>query len=245
MAIKGNAQAILVDEFIFNSETSSVNTSISVAELDHTNIASTATEYKTGLTEWRITQNGYFAGGDADGIADELHDRLGTTGAQVAHIIDRTSNGNFAYVIPDAFNANLPIEATAANLVTMNGEWAASDAGHRGRCVAYNASISGTGAGTSIDFGSAGSSGGYAYLFLHTIDGDDSGTSTNTDIDVESATTEGGSYSSEGTFTTSATGGTAITMSSTVNRWIRFNVTDMGGASALTATVIVCVTGVT
>lgn len=245
MPTKGNAQAILVDEFIFNADTSSVSTAITAAELPVSNIASTAMEYIPGLTEWRITQSGYFAGGDADGIADELHDRLGATGAQVCHILDRTTNGNFAYVIPDAFNASLPISAPADGLITMDGEWAASDGGKRGRCVAYNATISATGAGTSIDFGSAGSSGGYAYLFLHTIDGDASGTSTNTDIDVESSATEGGTYASEGTFTASATGGFALALSGTVNRWIRFNTTDLGGATSLTATLIVCITGVT
>lgn len=245
MAVKGNSQAVLVDEFIFNSETSSVELSISNGELDHTNLASTAMEYQGGLSDWRLAQSGYFSGVEADGMADELHDRLGVAGAQIGYIPDRTTNGNFAYVIPEAFNANLPISAQTAGLVTMNGDWAASDGGKRGQCVAYNATISGTGAGTAIDFGSAGSAGGFAYLFLHTIDGDMSGTSTNTDIDVESCDTQGGVYASEGTFTVSATGGYALTLSGTVNRWIKFNTTDMGGATSLTATLIVCITNVT
>ena len=245
MPTKGNAQAILVDEFIFNSETSSIALSIDNSELDYTNVASTAMEYQAGLGDWRITQNGYFVNGDADSMADELHDRLGATGAQLGYIPDRTTNGNFAYVIPDAFNASLPIEAAATELITISGEWATVAGGKRGKVVAYNASISGTGVGTPIDFGSAGSAGGTAYLFLHTIDGDMSGTSTNTDIDVESCATEGGSYDSEGTFTTSATGGLSLALTGTVNRWIQFNVTDMGGASALTATLIVCITSVT
>ena len=245
MAIKGTAQAIIVDEFILGGETSSITTSITVAELDHTNVASTAMEYQAGLGEWRIVQNGYWSGADADGMADELHDRLGVTGAIVCHIPDRTTNGNFAYVIPNAFNATLPIEAQAADLITMNGEWAAAEGGRRGRVVAYNATISGTGVGTPIDFGSAGSAGGTAYLFVHTIDSDMSGTSTNTDIDVESCATVDGSYDSEGTFTLSATGGYSLALSGTVNRWIQFNVTDLGGATTITATLVVYVAAVT
>lgn len=245
MAIKGTNQAILVDEFIFNADTSSVSTSIEVAELDVTNIASTAMGYIPGLPTWRMVQNGYWTGADADGVADELHDRLGTTGAQIAHLPDRTSNGTPAYVLPDAFNANLPIEAPVDGVITMTGEWAASAGGHRGELITYNETISATGAGTPIDLGSAGSSGGYAYLFVHQIDDDASGTSTNTDIDVESSTTEGGTYASEGTFTFSATGGFALTLSGTVNRWVQFNTTDLGGATSLEVSLIAVVTGVT
>jgi len=245
MPTKGTSQAILVDEFIFNGDTSGVTTSISVSELDQTNIASSAIEYQPGLPTWRIVQNGYFAGGDADGMADELHDRLATAGAQIAHVPDRTSTDTPAYVIPDAFNASLPIEAPVDGLITLTGEWAASAGGHRGMLVTYNTTISGTGAGTPIDLGSAGSSGGYAYLFVHEIDDDVSGTSTNTDIDVESCATEGGAYDSEGTFTFSATGGYALTLSGTVNRWVQINTTDLGGATTLEVTAIVVVTGVT
>lgn len=244
MATKGTSQAILVDEFIFNGDTSSVNTSISVNELGKTNIASTAMEYIAGLSEWRITQNGYWAGPDADGMADELHDRLGVTGAVVSHIVDRANTNTPTYTIPNAFNAKLPIEAPADGIITMNGEWAASAGGHRGMLVCYNTEITATGGGTSIDLGSAGSAGGYAYLHVHTIDDDDSGTSTNTDIDIESSSDDS-SFASEGTFTFSATGGNTVTMSGTVNRYIRFNCTDLGGATSLEVTLIAVVSGVT
>lgn len=244
MATKGTNQAVLVDEFIFNGDTSAVTTSISVAELDKTNIASTAMEYIPGLSEWRIAQNGYWSGPDADGMADELHDRLGTSGAVVSHIPDRTSTGTPTYTIPNAFNATLPIEAPADGIITMNGEWAASEGGHRGELVTYNTTISGTGNGTSIDLGSAGSAGGYFYLHVHTIDGDDSGTSTNSAIKLQSSS-DNISFADEATITFSATGGNTATLSGTVNRYIRISTTSMGGASSITATAIAVVSGVT
>lgn len=245
MATKGTSQAVLVDEFIFNAATSSVSLAISVAEHDQTNIASSAMEYTPGLPEWRLTQNGYFVGGNADGFADELHDRLGATGAQVAHLPDRTSTNTPAYVIPDAFNAALPIDAPVDGLITMSGEWAASAGGHRGKLITYNTTITSVAPGTSIDLGSAGSAGGHAYLFVHAIDGSVNGTSTDTVINVGSSATEGGTYDVESTFTFSATGGYARTMTGTVNRWLRINTTDLGGATSVAVTAIVVVTNVT
>ena len=244
MTIKGYSQAILVDEFIFNADTSSVESTITNAELDVTNIGSTAMEYIPGIGTLRIVQNGYFAGLAADGVADELYDRMGVTGAIVAHCFDRTNTNTPALVIPDAFNANTPIAGGPAGVITMNGEWAAAAAHNRGMLLCYNVTISGTGGGTSIDLGSAGSAGGTAFLFVHTIDGSKSGTSTNTDIDIESSSDDA-SFASEGTFTFSATDGLSVAMSGTVNRYMRINTTDLGGATTITASCIVAVSGVT
>ena len=245
MATKGNSQTVLVDEFIFGGNTSSIELSVSTAELDITDLHSTAMEYIAGLPDARITQNGYFDGAEADGFEYEMEARLGTNGVQVTYLPIRGTTNTPAYTIPDVFGASMNISSEAAGLITLNGDWVASESIHRGALVCYNTEITGTGGGTSIDLGSAGSAGGYAYLHVHTIDDDDSGTSTNTDIDIESSANDS-SFDSEGTFTFSATGAaTAVTMSGTVNRYIRYNCTDLGGATSLEVSLIVVVDGVT
>lgn len=243
-ATKGTAQTIIVDEFILGGSTSGIQTAFTVSEYDTTDVHSTAMEYIAGLPSMRITQNGYFTGADADGMADELHDRLGVSGAVVTHLPDRTSTNTPAYVIPNAFNANLPIDVPVDGVITMNGEWAATAGGLRGKLVTYNTTISGTGDGTSIDLGSAGSSGGTYVLHVHSIDDDDSGTSTDSVIKMQSSS-DNSSFADEATVTFSATGGYTAVMSGTVNRYIRISTSDMGGASTIVVTAIAVVTGVT
>ena len=242
--VKGNGSTIIVDEFIFGGDTSSVEVQFSTSEHDVTDLHSTAMEYIPGLPSMRIVQNGYWAGPDADGMADELHDRLGVTGAQVAYLPIRGTTNTPVYVIPDAFNASLPIDGPTDGVITMNGEWAATAAGKRAKLITYNTTISATGDGTSIDLGSAGSSGGTFYLHVHSIDGDASGTSTNSAIKVQSSSDDA-TFADEGTVTFSATGGFSAAMSGTVNRYIRISTSSMGGATSLVVTAYVVVTGVT
>ena len=78
-------------------------------------------------------------------------------------------------------------------------------------------------------------------MFVTTI----TGSATNAAIKVQSAATEGGSYADEGTFTFSAIGAYAVTLSGTVDRWVRINTTDLGGATSFVVNAIVCVNGVT
>lgn len=245
MAKKASNQAILVDEFIFNCDTSSVETTIDVAEIGTPNLCDGEDDaFVPGLRTWRITQNGYFGGVDADGIEKELYDRLGVTGAQISHIIDRTTTNEVTYTLADAFNAELPIAAVTSEIITMNGAWAAVDSGYRGRLVAYNTTISATGDGTSIDLGSAGSAGGYFFLHVHQIDDDTSGTSTSSAIKMQSSSDDT-TFADEATATFSATGGYAVAMSGTVNRYVRISTSSMGGATSLEVTAIAYVANVT
>lgn len=245
MALKASKQAILVDEFIFNCDTSSVETTIDVAELDTSNLCDgDDAAYVPGLRTWRITQNGYFDGVSADGIEKELYDRLGVTGAQITHVINRDTTNEVTYTLADAFNAELPLSAVTAEIITMNGAWAATDSGYRGRLVSYNTAISATGNGTSIDLGSAGSAGGYFFLHVHQIDDDTSGTSTNSAIKMQSSSDDA-TFADEATITFSATGGFAAAMSGTVNRYIRISTSSLGGATSLEVTALVYVANVT
>jgi hypothetical protein len=132
------------------------------------------------------------------------------------------------------------MQAPAKSLMTLNGAWAKGRGGSRGIRV-FSGSISGTGNATSVDLGSAGSNGGKAYLFVQSI----TGSATNASFKVQSSTTEGGAYADEGTFTVSAVGGYEVTMSGTVNRWVRLNTSSMGGATGFTVVLVVCVSGVT
>jgi hypothetical protein len=94
------------------------------------------------------------------------------------------------------------IQFPVDGVMTVNAQFGSEVGLRHVESVSTLARISATGTTTAIDLGAAGSAGGYAYLHVTT----EGGTGTSADIDIESATTSGGTYSSEGTFTFSGIG---------------------------------------
>lgn len=241
MAYKGTEAQILVDEFNFSGDTSGVEVKISVSEEESTNLGSTAAEYEPILPMMSIDQNGYLgAVAASDELEAELAARLGNLGSYVAALFATSIAACPAYVKDGTFNANLQIQSPAKGLMTLVGSWAAGPGGSRGIRI-FSGQIAATGNEAAVDLGSAGSNGGEAYLFVQEI----TGSATNASVKVQSATTEGGSYADEATFTFSAVGGFKQAMSGTVNRWVRLNTASLGGATDFTVVLIVCVDGVT
>ena len=243
-ATKGNVQAVLVDEFIFNSSVSEPQFAVAVDEVECTTIASTGKEYAPLMPDWSLELNGYMTGVAADEYEAEMKARLGVDGVTVAYIPVRTSTNTPAYVMPAAFGNNMSFAAPTSGLITLNGGFRPSSDAYRGKLITYNTTVSGTGNGTSIDLGSAGSAGGYFFLHVHQIDDDTSGTSTDSVIKMQSSSDDS-TFADEATITFSATGGYSAAMSGTVNRYIRISTTDLGGATTLEVTAIVYVANVT
>ena len=242
---KGNDQALLVDEVIWNADTAELTTAIAVSELETPNLAMTANEYSPNLPDWTIEHSGYMTGVAADEIEAEMSARRGTTGSTVAHLFTRSTTNSPAYVLPSAGLFGQGWGAPVADVLTVSGTWRNDDGqGYRGALVTYNTTVTATGDGTSIDLGSAGSSGGVAYLFVHTIDTDISGTATDASFKIQSSS-DNSSFADEGTFTVGATGAFSATLSGTVNRYVRLNTADLGGATSFTVTLIACVADVT
>lgn len=239
-AIKGTKAQILVDEFDFSGDTAGIGVTVAMGEQDSTTLQDTAMISEPILPGMTIEQNGYFVGTGAGELEKELWDRLFASGNYVAALFGTDTAACPAYVKDDTFGASMQIQAPTAALITINGAWAKGQGGSRGLRV-YTGTLSATGTQTAYDFGSAGTAGGEAYLFIQTI----TDTATNAVILVESSATEGGAYATEATFTFSAVGASKQTMSGTVNRWLRLNASDLGGATDFTVVLIVCVDGVT
>ena len=240
--IKGINTRILVGGYLLSSQTNSTNMQATNNSVETTPFEATAKEYVTLPPDANIDLNGYLTFDTATDATFEkrLHTSL-TTADTVGLIYYNTAvAGSPAYVMPSAYTDNMQIQAPVAGVVTVNGSYTSAVGVRRGICV-YSGTVSATGTTTAIDIGAAGSAGGYAYLFVTT----ETGTGTNADIDIESATTSGGTYASEGTFTFSGISAVAVTLSGTVNRWLRINTTDLGGATSWYVTCIACVSGVT
>lgn len=240
-AKKGTLAKLLVDEFDFSSETSGITATVAMSEQECTTLQATASLYAPILPSLKIEQNGYLrAAGSAGDMEQELEARLGVAGVYVAALFGTDAAACPAYVLDNTFNQTMNIQAPATGLITLNGAWGMGAGGSRGIRV-FEGVLDATGAQAAVDLGAAGSAGGACYLFVQGIEG----TATDAIIDVESASTEGGSYSEEAEFTFDDVGGYKALMTGTVNRWVRLNVEDLGGADELTVVLIVCVDGVT
>ena len=240
--IKGINTRILVGGYLLSSQTNSTNMQAANNNVDTTPFEATAKEYVTLPPDANIDLGGYLTFDTATDATFEkrLHASL-TTADTVGLIYYNTAvAGSPAYVMPSAYTDNMQIQAPVAGVVTVNGSYTSAVGVRRGICV-FSGTVSATGTTTAIDIGAAGSAGGYAYLFVTT----ETGTGTNADIDLESSATSGGTYASEGTFTFSGISAVAVTLSGTVNRWLRLNTTDLGGATSWYVTCIACVSGVT
>jgi len=242
MPVRATNTKLLVDRFNFSGSTMGYTVAVTVGELDVTNLESTGNEKIAGNSGGTLEMQGYYTGKGAGLWEQELHARLGTgTPVYVAACIGTSNVKCPTYIFDESWGEQMTVEAPVENVIMVNGRWGGGKVGmKRGKRI-FAAAITATGAKTSQDLGAAGSAGGSAYLFVQSI----TGTATSATIVVESSATEGGTYAAEGTFTFSALGAYKIALSGTVNRWLRINVTGLGGSSAFTVAVVVVVTGVT
>jgi len=236
MATQARYTRFIVDEFDFSGDSNGLDVEVTGERIENTRFQDSAKRYIAGIPELMLSQQGYFEAG-TDSIEEELYARLGTGTANVAAIFGTDETNPPSYVLPAVNAHEYNVTAATGELITLSSSW--QQYGYRGIQV-YRGTLSSTGAQTSVDFGSAGSNGGYAYLFVTGI----TGSATNATIDVESSSDDA-SFASEGTFTFSDVGSSSVTMTGTVNQYIRANLTSLGGATDITCVLIVCVTGVT
>jgi len=241
MASRGTNAKILIDEFNFSCDTNTLTVTGNVSALDSTALCATATTFEIGTPSGMIEHGGFNSGSGAGTIHDELYDRLGTsTPVYVAALLLTDIAACPAFVCQNSWGNQLTLGMPIDGLMTLAGSWNASGGLVRGLRIA-DGTFSAVQAETAYDFGAAGAAGGQAFLFVSAI----VGTATSATIEIQSSATEAGVYASEGTFTVSAVGVQKVTMSGTVNRWLRINVTDLGGATSITAICVAGVSGVT
>lgn len=239
MAVNAKNTRFLLNEFDFSGSTNSIDLSIAVDKLEATPFQVAGKEYVAATPDTTMTVAGYFVT-DTGELEDEINAAFDAGTCDAAAIFDTTTTKAATVVMPGAKVVSYDISSATGSVITMSCELASGTGAKHGWRI-FSGTISSTGAQTAIDFGSAGSAGGYAYLFIQAI----TGSASSATVDIESASTEGGAYASEGTFTFSDVGVQAVAMSGTVNRWLRLNATDLGGATNFTVVGIAAVSGVT
>lgn len=245
MGVKGRWARLFIGAVDLSTKTSNAELALAVATEEVTAWQDTAKAYITAGVDSSLTINGYVSAlaDDAGGMEQALAEALGN-GVQVGVLLHEESGaevGMPVYVFPSAQESDMSIAAPATGVLTIDGGLNGGEGGWRRGLLIYRGAITATGTKTAIDFGAAGSAGGDAFLWVQSI----TGTATDAVINLASASTQAGTYNNEATFQFDAVGGYSAVMTGAIDRWLRINTTDMGGATAFTVVIVACVDGVT
>lgn len=236
----GSKVAVLVDKWDFSGSFFSVETEHTVEEKDNTTFGALAVSAEPGLASDKLMLRGYYSSYAAGSVYRELRTRMGTAGAGLcmALLIDTDDANEVAECSPDAWGKNLKTTMAAKELITF--ELNTADASDMAAgLVLWRGEVTATGTKTGVTFPAPGVAGGLVFVFVSSI----TGTATNAQVVIESSVP--GAYATEATMTFSATGGYSAAMTGNVGSVIRANIANLGGATAVTLTVIACVKGVT
>lgn len=234
--IGGTAQA-----FRFSGQTNSLETSVANDKIEDTRFQADRT-FLAGDTKGEFTIAGYFDDVAAGQLEQEFAEMVANSESLYAAALYGTATtGCPAYVGVASELDSFSLKGQVGNLVTVDGKFSANSLFTRGLRV-YQGTISATGTTSYIDLGAAGSAGGYAWIWVYAK----TGTITSGTIVLQSDDNTGfSSPATEGTFTFSALGAYQVSLSGTVDRYLRLSTSSLGGATNFTVMVVAAVSGVT
>lgn len=229
----------------FSSVSNSLEVSLQGNSLEDTRFQDSARTYVVGDVTGNISQAGYYDNTGAGTFEQEIAESIANAETlYVAALLGTASTPIPAYVSQATNTQDMTITTPVSELITLSGSWGAGTGILRGLHV-WGGTFSATGAQTTpgyVDFGAAGSAGGKAWLWVTTV----TGTATNATVTVESDdNTSFSSAATEGTFTFSGVGCYPITLSGTIDRYIRLNCTSKGGATSFVVRAVVAISGLT
>ena len=240
MGVKAHNGRLLVDEFDFSLDTFSAGLANTAEALESSNWQSAAMQYQPDAASGQLTMSGYYTGNDAGDIYQEIYSRLGTeAAAYVAWLLNTAALGNPAYVVDTAWGSNVAVDTPVNDLLKFNGQF---EGVVYGGVTLLDGVVSATGNGTVVTLPATGSAGGRAYLFVRGI----TGTAVDAIVSVECDTVVGMTTPTDkGSITFSDIGVYTLTISGTVETYVRVTIDDLGGATNITAALVLCVADVT
>lgn len=241
MPVQAWKTRILIDQFDFSGETSGGSLALTVRPIDAPALQQPSMLYVPGAQNGKLEFGGYWNGGAAGRLDDELYRRLGSQlPCIVITMLDTSALGNPAYVLRSTWNQQINIEWPAAGLLTAQATF--EDVAARGLVVAHQ-SFTAVGLGPLIDFGAAGTAGAWAVLVVRAVEGSASNAAF---VVRASNTTDFATPISLISFAPVAgVGAQMAAAAGDVRRYLRLWCSDMGGATKLTVTAVVGVAGVT
>lgn len=240
MGVKAYNGRLLIDEFDFSLDTFAASLAVTAEPLESSNWQSTAMQYQPDAASGQLTMTGYYTGNDAGDIFAEVYDRLGTElAAYAAWLLNTTALGQPAYVVDTAWGSNVTVNTPVNELLKFDGQF---EGILSGGLTLLDGQVTAIGNGTVVTLPAAGSNGGTAYLFVRDI----TGTAVDASVTIECDTLVGmGTPTDKGSITFSDVGVYTLTISGTVETYVRVVIDDLGGATDFTAALVLCVADVT
>ena len=240
MGVRGWRGRLLLDQYDFSLDTFSATFSATADALESSNWQSSARQYQPDAAKSELTVTGYYTGAAAGTIYTEIRSRLGTESpAWVAWLLNTAALGNPAYVLRSSWGNNVTIDTPVDEMLKFDATFQGAGAGG---LTLLDGTITATGNGSVIDFTTAGSAGGMAYLVVRSI----TGTATNASVSVQSSATSGmASPTTHGALTFSAVGVQELVITGAIGRYCRVVINSLGGATAFAASLVLCVNDVT
>lgn len=245
MATKATYTRLLVNQWDFSTVSNRLSVVLTAEKQDVTTFQADGKQFHVMGADGSIAQKGYLTGVAANSFEAEIATAIAnSTAMTVAALFGTNVVGCPAYVAANCDPSELGIESPVDSVIALNGGWGGGNGVRRGLRV-WSGTFSATGAQTSpgyVDLGAIGAAGGKAWLFVQAI----TGTATNATVTLESDdNTSFTSAATEGTFTFSAVGVQEMTLSGTVDRYVRLNCTSKGGATSFVVVAVAAVSGVT
>lgn len=221
--VAGNKARIYVDGIDLSCQSSGATLVSDVEPLEYQPMCSPTKKSEPSSPKFTITQNAYYTGHGAEYVEQEMKARLG---ALLSHVVLQLDT--VYYALEDVYNGSMTIDANVSDLLTIEANWQGASKGYRGKVVG-NGSRSNAYVGTAVDFGAA-IPAGTAILSAAGFT-DLTGVSGSVTVLIETATTQGGTYT---TLTSQAfiMPGSVIKTHTGGNRWARIKVTTTNYAGA-------------
>lgn len=240
MAVKGVKAKTFINHIPLSGYTTLFSVQNTVNPIAYNVLQNTSTLKLAGLSNQTFNLNGLWKDYDVDSMEYLTQENLQTETAIVAYMVETVPpvGGIIDGGFPSSYTVNTPLD----NLLAIQGVWEKTNSLCQGYYLLNELSLSATGAQAGVDFLALTTTGGKAYLIISAI----VGTATNAQVKIQSDDNSGfTSAADEGTFTFSDVGVFEVTLTGTVDQYLRANVVTLGGSTSFVATLLVGLNGVT
>jgi hypothetical protein len=239
MPVKSYAVRLLIDEFDFSTDSNSLGMSFAAEELPASSFQVPAKQSIPTAGQNSLNHGGYYTGGTAGNMAEELRTRLASgIAAWVIVLFGTVTIPSVAYVRKGAWMGQLTMEAPIRELLTVQGSWLSIPT-WRGLAIVDH-DLEENHAGAFVDFKASGPDGGKIVIQTSVLSGG------NVTVTVKSSAASNGSGAVPlDPIIIDEIGVVEVDIDEAVARYIAADVTFEPGATAARISVIVVVDGVT
>lgn len=232
---------LFINHIPIYSNTSSFTEQSNVGVINYNVLKNSANLKIPSFADKTLNVNGYWTNYDIRTMEYLTQENLSTQITEVTTMIESVPPVGTCFVnsFPSNFSVNTPFD----NLINIQATWVKASDIICGWFSANEVVKSSTGViNTYLDFLSSHTNGGKAVIIVSAI----TGTATDATILIQSDdNTSFSSPTTEATLEFDAVGVYVVNLDSTLDRYIRANLTSLGGSTNVTVTVLISVNGVT